>query len=154
MYDSTKDTLLHMKQVSLLLNDAAIELIKRSNEHDLSKLGKEEKQHFDEYTEKLKGLTYGSDEYKKSLEGLKPALDHHYSNNRHHPEYHTNGIDDMNLFDVIEMILDWLAATQRHDDGDILKSIEINKKRFNMEDQLVKILTNTVNDLDIDGKGK
>jgi hypothetical protein len=78
---------------------------------------------------------------------MKVALDHHYSNNRHHPEYFENGINDMTLIDLIEMLCDWYAATQRHNDGDIFKSIEFNKTRFNMSDQLVSILTNTVNEL-------
>ena len=32
-------------------------------------------------------LTYGSDEYKACLTEMKPALDHHYAANRHHPEH-------------------------------------------------------------------
>ena len=74
---------------------------------------------------------------------MKPILDHHYKNNRHHPEYHKNGIDDMNLIDLVEMFCDWLAATKRHADGDIMKSIKHNKDRFKMNEQLVKIFENT-----------
>lgn len=42
------------------------------------------------------------------------------------------------------MFIDWKAATERHADGDIIKSIEINKNRFKISDQLIKILLNTV----------
>ena len=62
----------------------------------------------------------------------------------HHPECHKNGINDMNLLDLIEMFCDWKAASERHNDGNIRKSIEINGKRFNMSDQLVKIFENSV----------
>jgi len=32
----------------------------------------------------------------------------------------------------------------RHNDGDIMKSIEINKERFGLSDQLAQILRNSV----------
>ena len=45
----------------------------------------------------------------------------------------------MNLIDIVEMICDWKAATLRHNDGNLLKSVEINAKRFGMDDQLKQI---------------
>lgn len=42
---------------------------------------------------------------------------------------------------------DWKAATERHADGDILKSLEINRVRFGISDQLAQILQNTVDEL-------
>lgn len=142
-YDSKADTLLHIKRVAELLTNAATELIKRANVHDNSKLESPEKELFDEYTPKLKGSTYGSEEYKGFLKELKVALDHHYAFNSHHPEHYERGIDEMNLFDVIEMFFDWKAATERHLDGDIYKSIQINKERFKMSEQLAEIFSNT-----------
>ncbi len=146
-YDSTTDTLKHMKRVAELLSDAAISLIRRGYYHDSSKLSPEEKLTFDEFTPKLKDSTYGSDEYKKYLAAMKPALAHHYANNPHHPECHVNGINGMDLFDIIEMLLDWKAASERHDNGDIMKSIEINQERFGISDQLRTILGNTIIEL-------
>lgn len=143
-YDSTKETLLHVKKVQELLTEFSIALLKRGIKHDESKFGPIEKEYFDKYTPKLKSCTYGSDEYKAYLKELKVALDHHYKNNRHHPEYFENGIDGMNLIDLVEMFLDWFAATERHEDGDIIKSIEHNKGRFGLSDQVANILTNTV----------
>lgn len=93
----------------------------------------------------MKNCTYGSKEYKQYLEELKPALKHHYKNNNHHPEHYDNGIDDMDLFDIVEMIADWMAATLRHNDGNIFKSLNVNKERFNMSEQLYNILKNTMN---------
>ncbi len=142
-YDSAKDTLLHIKRVSELLTEAASELIRRANVHDNSKLESPEKEYFDEYTPKLAGSTYGSDEYKSFLKELKVGLDHHYAHNSHHPEHYENGIDGFDLFDLIEMFFDWKAATERHNDGNIHKSILINKERFKISDQLESILSNT-----------
>lgn len=141
--DSTTETLLHIKKVSQLLNEASIELIRRANIHDQSKLESPEKEMFDEVTNKLHGLTYGSDEYRAQLKFLKPALDHHYANNSHHPEHYPDGINGFDLFDLIEMFFDWKAATERHANGDIYKSIKYNKDRFQISDQICSIFENT-----------
>jgi hypothetical protein len=146
-YDSTADTLRHIRLVNAYLKIAAVELLNRAVIHDCSKLESPEKELFDEFTPKLAGCTYGSDEYKQFLADLKPALDHHYQNNSHHPEHYPNGVNDMDLFDVIEMFFDWKAASERHNDGNIYKSIEINTKRFNLSEQLATIFKNTAKKL-------
>lgn len=143
VYDSTKDTLKHIKRVNQLLTEAAAELIRRANVHDNSKLVSPEKELFDEYTPKLAGCTYGSDEYREFLKELKVALDHHYKNNSHHPEHYEDGMFGFDLFDLIEMFFDWKAATERHNNGDIYKSIEINQTRFGYDALLFHIFTNT-----------
>ncbi len=142
--DSSKDTLLHIKRVNCLCGEAAIEIIRRGNTHDSSKLTSPEKEYFDESTDKLAKLHYDSPEYKKSLADIKPAIDHHYANNSHHPQHYANGINDMDLFDVIEMLIDWKASGERQLDGNILVSLEKNKERFGIDNQLYKILKNTV----------
>ena len=103
---------------------------------------------FSEHTLQLAKLTYGSEEYKASLEALKPALDHHYASNRHHPEHFKNGINDMTLVDILEMFCDWKASTLRHNDGNFMRSIELNTSRFNIEPQLAQILMNTARMID------
>ena len=143
-YDSRIDTLLHIKRVSELLNKFATDLIERGNHHDDSKLVSPEKELFDELTPLLSSLKYGTPEYQESLDRLKPALDHHYANNSHHPQYYENGVDGMDLFDLVEMFFDWKAATERTKDGDIRKSVEINSTRFNLSPQLVNIFNNTI----------
>jgi hypothetical protein len=50
------------------------------------------------------------------------------------------------------MIVDWKAASERHADGDILRSIEINQSRFGYSDELKQILVNTVHELFYKGK--
>ena len=151
-YDSTADTLKHIKRVSELLNMAAIELIKRGNVHDNSKLEEPEKALFDVETYNLGKIKFGSDEYGESLARLQPALDHHYANNAHHPQHYANGIGGMNLFDIIEMFLDWKAATERSKNGNITSSIDYNKDRFEMSSQLANIFENTVSYLGWDGE--
>ena len=65
-------------------------------------------------------------------------------NERRHQLHEVIRLSGMNLIDLIEMFCDWKAATLRHADGDINKSIMINKKRFNISDQVVSIFQNSV----------
>ena len=117
----------------------------RAKVHDASKLEEHEKSGYDVCTIRLKNIPYGTPEYKAALEELKPTLEHHYAANSHHPEHYENGIAGMDIFDLIEMIMDWKAATERmKDGGDIEKSIAYNKDRFKIDPQLVSIMENTV----------
>lgn len=120
----------------------------RGVKHDASKLETPEVELFTQYTPKLATTTYGSEEYQSYLTGLKPALDHHYASNRHHPEHFVNGINDMNLIDIIEMFCDWKASTLRMNDGNLLKSIEVNADRFRIDNQLKQIFVNTARMID------
>lgn len=147
-YDSAVDTKSHIRTVRTFIREVQNRLEERAWIHDDSKLVSPEKELFDKYTPLLNGLTYGSDEYKQCLKEMGGALEHHYASNPHHPEYHPNGIEDMSLLDILEMFCDWKAATARHADGDIMKSIEMNQERFRLSDQLRRIFENTVRELD------
>lgn len=138
-----EETVKHVENVRKLLRRIEDMLAQRAVEHDHSKLESPEAEMFCEYTPKLKRTTYGSTEYFENLRGLGTALDHHYKNNRHHPEHFDDGVFGMNLIDVVEMFCDWYASSLRHDDGDIFKSIDFNTYRFDLGDQLKSILLNT-----------
>jgi hypothetical protein len=143
MSDSTLATLQHSRRVDELLLEIVFDIQRRITKHDLSKMQQPELPIFDEYSPKLKTTTYGSDEYKGYLAQMQVALDHHYANNRHHPEHFELGVNGMTLVDVVEMLCDWKAATERHDDGDLQRSFDIQKDRFGLSDQLVDIFRNT-----------
>lgn len=136
-------TIEHIELVRKYIRFFTERLTDRGEKHDASKLTEEELPYFAEHTENLNKIEYGSEEYKAELEALKPALDHHYNSNRHHPEYHKNGIEDMNLIDILEMLCDWKASCERNKNGNLLKSIEINSERFHINEQLTQILINT-----------
>jgi len=143
-YDSAKETLYHIQRVSRLIHNVCKDLLDRADKHDESKLQYPEKAVFDKFTSRLSKVTYGGDEYNSDTAGdMKPALKDHYAANSHHPEHYENGIGGMDLLGLIEMLCDWKAASERHPDGDIRKSIKINKERFGMSDQLVSIFKNT-----------
>ena len=132
-YQTIAETLTHIDLVS---------------SYDRSKLQPEELDIFVEYSPKLKASEYNSPEYHRNLAEMKVALEHHYAHNLHHPEHHSKGIMGMTLIDLIEMLVDWKASTERGPNGDIYKSIEVNKERFNIPEPIVQILKNTVDKLD------
>lgn len=136
-------TMQHIARVRDLLGEFITELLQRGRLHDQSKLASPEVEGFTEYTPKLAKCTFGSPEYNEFKKALGPALAHHYANNRHHPQHHKNGVNDMTLVDLLEMLVDWKAASERHNDGNIRKSIEINAELFQMSPQLTRIFENT-----------
>jgi hypothetical protein len=125
-----EETEKHIQRVGYYLTIFINQITKRALNHDKSKLEEPEKSIFEKFTPLLKNCTYGSEEYQQFLKEMKPALDHHYSNNRHHPEFHKDRIKGMTLIDLIELIADFKAASERQENGDVYKSIEISQKKI------------------------
>lgn len=142
--DSRIGTYEHILTVQRMMNKVITGLLERSNVHDQSKLVSPEVEAFDGLDNSLKGLEYGSPEYRATLKLIKPAIKHHYQANSHHPEYYQHGVAGMDLLDLVEMFCDWKAASLRHESGDFGKSIEINKERFGLSDDLARIFVNSV----------
>lgn len=145
--DSRHDTLEHISKVQVRIAEVQANLDDRAALHDQSKLEEPEKSGFDVLTLKLGSLVYGSEEYKAALVEGKPTIEHHYAVNSHHPEHYPNGIAGMSLLDIIEMLCDWKAASERTKQGSIAASLAHNKERFGISDQLASILENTVREL-------
>lgn len=140
-YDSTIDTLIHIRRVQTLLAQFANELIYRAIEHDETKLSPPEKEVFDRETPLLKSLVFGSEDYKASLSRLGEALSHHYKENSHHPEHFADGVSGMTLMDVVEMLLDWKAASERQKEQ--VLNLTYCFERFKIDKQLAQIFINT-----------
>lgn len=199
--DSRPDTVAHIERVQALIQTAISNLASRAVKHDLSKLEEPEKSAFDRLKAlSLSGTAYGSDEYRACLRAEKPAIEHHYKANSHHPEFYPkeeptvtsvmlrsaademeaqakgaigsarqgeinalldfskfnratadqleSSVNGMTLLDVLEMLLDWKAATERmKDGGDIRASLVHNTERFKLSPQLAAILGNTIKEM-------
>jgi hypothetical protein len=141
-YDSTTDGLRHIRRVQQLLNECVRRLLERADVHDESKLKEPEKSAFDRVVPRLKAATFGSDAYRAALADLGPALSHHYEANSHHPEHYVDGINGMDLFDVLEMLMDWRAACEGH--GSHCLSFTHLVDRFHIEPQFAAVLVNTI----------
>lgn len=163
-YDSRVDTWEHITKVRNYLDRVLANIGARAVAHDRSKLVSPEVEMFDEFTPKLREVEYGSPEYKECLEAMGVALEHHYRENSHHPEHYERGITGMSLLDLIEMLVDWQAASERHSarpqmpaapgrpaapqyDSNMERSIELNQARFGYGDDVKAILVNTAREL-------
>lgn len=161
-YDSRPDTRAHIATVHKYVTRAAKSLLQRGLVHDASKLESPEVDAFDVYTPKLAEMEYGSEEYEACRAAMGTALEHHYAANSHHPEHYEDGISGMSLLDLLEMICDWKAASERMRpsapsspgrpsapkySADFLAGIALNQERFGYSDELRAILENTAREL-------
>lgn len=141
----TTDLSNHIDAVSSKMKKIADELVVRGPYHDSSKYYEPESTIYSRVSPKLKKTTYGSTEYNKIVDTeLRPGLDHHYKSNRHHPEHFDNGVSDMDLVDIIEMVCDWKSANERDDTGDWDKALDHNLAKHVKSDELRSIIKNTV----------
>ncbi len=136
------DTLLeHKALVGRYVQRVISQLVERAVIHDFSKFGPEELGPYTAMLPRFAKADYGSAEYKACCQAIKPALDHHLANNSHHPEFYPNGVNDMDLLDVVEMVCDWIAASQRAG-GDTLR-LDLQRTRFGIDGQLYAIICRT-----------
>lgn len=152
--NTNNETRKHILSVCENINKYIHDLLNRGINHDASKLNYNQASVFDKCIGRLHNAEYNSEEYKQLLKELQPALIHHYKLNDHHPEHFDNGIQDMNMLQLLEMLADWKASCSRVKDGDIIKSIEINQNRFNYSDDIKSLLINTVKYMNWDNKNE
>jgi hypothetical protein len=142
-YSSRAATLAHIQKVRDEIGLFVTVMLQRGSVHDASKLSAAEKPALDTVIPLLKGVPYGSAEYQALLESIRPALQHHYAQNPHHPEhYGERGMAGMDLFDLVEMVCDWIASAGRNS-GDGVK-LSYNVELFRIDPQLASILANTL----------
>lgn len=122
-------------------------LMARASAHDLSKFSEDEATLFQERIPAIdaaqKQFGYESPEHKSARANLGEALKHHYANNTHHPEHFSNGVEGMNVYDVVEMLCDWWAVADAKV-ANVLSFIAQNQVRFNISEQLKEILVSTI----------
>lgn len=134
----------HKIWVSKYIISFILRLLVRMIFHDVSKMRPKEICGFMKIIGDLQGLEYGSDEYNENLKKLNGALRAHYEKNKHHPEHFKDGVYDMELLDLVEMICDWKAASRRCKNSDVKENVNINKDRFKLEGQLTCVIRNSL----------
>lgn len=124
--------------------DVFIQLLRqRGLRHDESKLKSPEFEMWCEMDEEPR-YKYGSDEYKAKMKRWKHLFKMHYSQNRHHPEHFTFGINEMTLVDLVEMLCDWLGYKDKLSITEAINTVETQMKRFNFTEELRDIMVNTL----------
>lgn len=145
-YDSTADTSGHIARVQELLREVCSRLTIRAVEHDMSKRVEPEKSGYDHWKPILKTLPEDSPEMAAAREAMGEVLEHHVkANPGHHPSGNPNGIPDMSLLGLVEMLADWRAAADEKAPYVLL--LDFNIERFGIDAQLAAVLKNTVREL-------
>lgn len=138
----------HKEKVSLIMNDIARSLVERAKVHDNSKMEEPELSLGIKMSRELTGIEYGTPEYFSIMEKYSDLKGAHYDKNSHHPEHYGNGINGMNLLDVVEMVSDWMAAMQQKNPSitreEALEGVEFNINRFEIDGALADVIRNSV----------
>lgn len=147
------DTRKHQQLVAERLILAAKRLLDRAVAHDASKFSDIEKAAYIEPVWELntKEVPYGSDEYKRLTKQMGSGWNHHIFNNSHHPEnaevtmpeFSGQPFNGMDLFDILEMVCDWIGAADRRGNHPSLPIKRFQDEK-GMSDQLAQIIRNTL----------
>jgi hypothetical protein len=146
-FSSKEGTLEHIRRVNQLVIGCSKEMLDRAVNHDATKIVETELSGFNHLDPEFRKLPYGSPEYFQIVNKseAKKAIAHHHKHNSHHPEYYEDGIIDMNMFDIIEMLCDWKAASERNtsDDNKFEQHLQYNYKRYKVPIDIQIIINNT-----------
>lgn len=89
---------------------------------------------------------YGTPEYEDKLKRFRKVFELHYKANRHHPEHHLNGIIDMNLIDLIEMLCDFISYKDNITYTEASNMLDKQSDRFGFSEEIRTLLMNTLKD--------
>ena len=147
------DTRKHQQTVAELLISFAKKLLDRAVKHDASKLEEPERSHYIDpvYALNTEEVPYGSERYKELCKQMGPGWDHHKFANDHHIEffesYSVQTLNDpmraLDLFALIEMLADWIAASRRRG-NDSAEALKFMEKKHPVDEQLAAIIRNTL----------
>jgi len=138
------DLILHSSEVSENLEVFSSELRKRGLAHDRTKFQSFEFDRFLSGWEDFKKTDYGTEKYNESPDKVTEAREHHHENNRHHVGFYENGVEGMNLIDVLEMLSDWKAAARRSPNLNLEQTLDKAFDLYGIKDeQLRKVILNT-----------
>ncbi len=133
----------HKEKMEEKLMVASEEFAKRAKEHDNDKL--ENKEIYDTYKEhfpKLKKIPFGTREYLAyEKENFDNAHQIH-AQNRHHFYSRRNNLNDINLFDLMEVIIDISESAKQY--GDESKIMESLKSKQVLNYEIEELIQNTI----------
>lgn len=142
-----RDLLVHISEVQENISQMILILKNRGISHDKSKFTDIEFNGFVETRLQFKIADYGTKEYQDCIDRIKPSIEHHYSQNRHHTLFHKNGFEDMNFFDILEMLADWRAASNRNINLSFEDSLLIAFNKYCIPKNMQKHIMSTIRTL-------
>jgi hypothetical protein len=142
------DTRKHQQWVAEQLIACAKRLLDRAVSHDASKFSEVERK---SYVEPVWELNTREVEYRRLTAQMGEGWEHHKVHNTHHPEFVLmnqpefagDPFSGMDLFDLLEMLCDWIAASKRR--GNLPSApIERFRNELGLDHQLECVLRNTL----------
>ena len=130
----------HKFYVLYYMTITCAKLMWRAITHDLTKYSLIEARGLAKFTNKFVNIQYGSKEYNDILSKEKETVAIHYKRNSHHPEFYNGDVSKMSFYDLCETVIDWKSAVKKNINGNIERSFNINKERFNIPDNILKIM--------------
>ena len=159
------DTRKHQQIAGKHLLLVAKNFINRAMNHDNSKLVEPERSAYVEpvYILNTEKPPFGSERYKEVTDLMGKGWEHHKANNDHHIEfflpYSVQTLNDpimaMDLFALMEMVCDWIAAAERSGNEPV-EALNYLTKKYPMSEQLQAVIRNTMQMIEqeaINGKG-
>lgn len=122
--------------------------------HDKTKItNKEEHDAYEDMYNIAEKCGKDSVEYKELRENYASIIEGHNKTNRHHPEFFTGKENEMNLFDLMEILIDWKLDCD--EDGEDVHNFITNKmqKEYHMSDDIINLFI-TTSDLIDSKKGR
>ena len=148
------DTRKHQQLVAKAIIAVAHNLLDRAMRHDASKFEEVERKSYIEpvWCLNTEEVPFGSDRYKKLTAQMGEGWDHHKHANDHHIEFFepyavqtlNDPIKGMNVFALIEMMCDWIAAAKRRGNEPAL-ALDSIKRKYLIDEQLEAIIRNSLN---------
>ena len=149
------DTRKHQQLVAKKMVAVAKNILDQAMSHDASKI--EDALERESYIEPVwylntEEVPFGSNQYIELTEKMGAGWDHHKQVNDHHIEFFkpysvqtTNDpIKAMDVFALIEMMCDWIAAASRRGNNP-WATLDYIKKKYPIDEQLEAIIRNSLN---------
>ena len=128
------------------LSTVARELISRGRHHDNSTLGSPELEIYHRHFNEYRMYKFGDPRRDEVMNHMAEAIGHHFQYNDHHPEHFDNGINDMNLIQLMQFtaaIMSWSEQEQ----VDIFELLPIIRDKCGMSDQVYQLIQNTITEI-------
>lgn len=136
----------HLRGVQSWMRHVVTLWVARMVTHDQSKYSTPELPLIHEKA-RLDSLPFNTPEYHAALAKIKEAVKAHYECNAHHPEHYPDGVLDMSLLDLLEMICDWRVAAEMNG-TELTESFDSCVERFKIPPDLRRILLNTYREME------
>lgn len=145
----------HIQSVRKKMSEIAGIIVERAEHHDESKLKDPEFSGFIQM-DKEPRYEYNSQGYKDKMKRFAWLFEHHWANNRHHPEFFKNqgGFESQaNIVDIVEMLCDWTSYKKSISYTEAINIVHAQCKRFHFSETMENILLNTLRDYFVDFGG-